>query len=68
MQWKVYFKNTNEKMKNKIQNIIIYAVLAAFIWMSISNIIQAIKCPAMTQTELFLHIPASFMCNWEICE
>jgi len=44
----------------------VYALLIAIIiWCFISNIIQAFICPEMTQTELFLHIPKSFICDWQ---
>jgi hypothetical protein len=37
-------------------------------WLFISNIIQALKCSEMTQTELFLHLPKSFICDFKNCE
>ena len=43
-------------------------LLVVFLWVSISNIIQAINCPKMSQTELFMHIPKSFVCDWDRCK
>lgn len=55
-------------MKNKTKIIATIIVISSLMWMSITNIIQAIKCPKMTQTELFLHIPKSFVCEWKVCK
>jgi uncharacterized membrane-anchored protein len=44
----------------------LYALLTAMLlWVAVSTMIQAFKCPEMTQTELFRHIPKSFICAWE---
>lgn len=46
----------------------LYIMLAIMVlWVVISSEIQAFKCPGMTQTQLFLHIPRSFICNWKHC-
>lgn len=34
------------------------------VWTSISLTIQRFKCPTMTETELFLNIPKSFILNF----
>ena len=44
-----------------------YVLYFVLVWVSISNVIQAFKCPKMSQTELFLHIPKSFVCDWDNC-
>ena len=66
-------KNNNNKLeKNKIKDYAIsmlYNVLAAvFLWVGITSTIQRFKCPSMTETELLLHIPNSFVCDWTHCE
>jgi hypothetical protein len=58
-------------MKNKILSNLINNVFALFIaslvWVGVSSTIQRFECPQMTETELFLHIPRSFMCDWRHC-
>lgn len=51
----------------KIKQILIYLMISFFVWMGISNVIQAIKCPKMTQTQLLINIPNSFIGNWKDC-
>lgn len=51
-----------------MKKILYFALIALFCWMSITNIIQAFKCPKMTQTELLLHINKSFVCDWNKCK
>lgn len=53
--------------KNNISKILYFILLTVFLWLSISNIIQAFNCPEMTNTELFLHLPKSFICDWTSC-
>ncbi len=52
-------------MKNKI---LYYILIIVTTWVSITNIIQAFKCPKMTQTELLIHIPKTVVCNWSNCK
>jgi len=54
-------------IKDNISNALYFVLVAVFLWVSISNIIQSFKCPKMTQTELLLHIPKSFVCDWKHC-
>ena len=54
-------------LKNNIRNWIYFVLVAMFLWVSISNVIQAIKCPKMSQTELFIHMPKSFVLDWKNC-
>lgn len=53
--------------KDKISNALYFVLVAVFSWVSISNTIQSFKCTKMTQTELFIHIPKSFVCDWKHC-
>lgn len=47
---------------------LLYTLLTAvLLWVAVSTMIQAFKCPEMSQTELFLHIPKSFICAWVHC-
>jgi len=54
-------------VKNTISNILYFILAAALLWTVISNIIQVFKCHKMSQTELFIHIPKSFICDWQYC-
>lgn len=54
-------------IKENIRNALYFLLFAVFLWVGISNVIQAFKCPKMTQTELFLRIPKSFVCDWDNC-
>ena len=62
-------KNDNKMNKLKIKDYAsnpLYTVLVAvLLWVSVSTMIQAFKCTDMTQTQLFLHIPESFVCDWQ---
>ena len=55
-------------MKNKIFKIIYWFTIIICLHISVTSIIQAIKCSKMTQSELFLNIPNSFMLNWNKCK
>lgn len=54
-------------MKANISNAIGIILLISLFWLPISNFIQALICPEMTQTELFLHIFKSFIGDWNYC-
>jgi len=64
-------KNNNKMNKLKIKdyasNALYTVLVAVLLWVAISNMIQAFKCTSMTQTQLFLHIPKSFVCDWKHC-
>lgn len=55
------------KIKKSISNILYVVIVAVFLWMAISTTIQRFKCDTMTETQLFLHIPKSFVCDWRHC-
>jgi len=58
----------NKRIMSKyINNTIYIAIVTAVLWLAISNAIQAFKCPRMSQTELLIHIPKSFVCDWNQC-
>jgi hypothetical protein len=50
--------------KFKIEELISILLFTIVIWVSVSSLIQAFNCPNMTQTQLFLHIPKSFIGDW----
>lgn len=64
-------KNDNKMNKLKIKeytnNALHIVIVAVLLWVSISSMIQAFKCPDMTRIRLFLHIPKSFVCDWKHC-
>ena len=48
--------------------IVVYAMLVAvFMWVAISSTIQRFKCTKLTETEIFIRIPKSFVCDWVNC-
>jgi len=51
----------------KIKEFMFGVLIITLVWLMISNIIQAFKCPTMSQTELFIHLPKSFICDWKEC-
>ena len=54
-------------IKKNIGNIYYYVFVAVCLWGLISSFIQMFMCPEMTQTEIILQIPKSFMCDWVYC-
>lgn len=58
---------TLNPIKRTAVNLLYTLLTTVLLWVAISAMIQAFKCPAMSQTELFLHIPKSFICVWEHC-
>jgi len=55
------------KIKEYANNALYTVLVAVFLWVMVSNTIQAFKCPSMTRTQLFLHTPKSFVCDWQHC-
>lgn len=47
---------------------IVFLVIGLTLWIACTGIIQAFKCPKMTQTELFLNITNSVICNYKTCK
>jgi hypothetical protein len=56
------------KFKEIFKNTIYYIIVSVLLWCTISCFIQRFKCPKMTETEIFLNIPQSFVCNWQHCK
>ena len=54
-------------IKNNISNALYFVLVAVFLWAAISSTIQRFKCAEMSETELFIHIPKSFVCDWQHC-
>jgi len=57
--------NKLKKMKTYKTAYIIAMVILS--WISITISIQRFKCVKLTQTELFLMIPDTFVCNFKNC-
>lgn len=55
------------KIKDYASNELYTVVVAVLLWVAVSSMIQAFKCTDMTQTQLFLNIPKSFVCDWKHC-
>ncbi len=49
----------------KIKILLLYLILLLNIWIGGCCTIQAILCPDLTQTELFLRIPNSFILDFK---
>ena len=69
---KLINKNKNleimmKNIKNNISNALYFVLVAVFMWVAVSSMIQRFKCDTMTETQLFLHIPQSFVCDWRHC-
>ena len=54
-------------IKENITNALLFVLVAVFLWISITTTIQRLNCKKMSQTELFLHIPKSFIWNYKYC-
>jgi hypothetical protein len=54
-------------MKNLIKYGFIAVVSCFLLWLATSSTIQRFKCKEMTETEILLHIPKSFLCDWDNC-
>lgn len=54
-------------MKNRAKNVLILLLAALVMWVAITTIIQRAACKSMSETELFLRIPKSFLCNFKVC-
>lgn len=52
---------------NNFNKVFYYLFLIIILWIVVSSTVQRFKCPEMTETQLFLHIPNSFVCNWYQC-
>lgn len=48
-----------------IKDYAVYILSVIFIWISISSTICAFKNPELTQTQVFLRIPQSFILNFK---
>ena len=48
-----------------LKTIVLLLIIIILMWISVTNTIQAFKCPKMTHTELFLHLPKTIMLNFE---
>lgn len=48
-----------------IKDCVVYILGVIFIWISISSTICAFKNPELTQTQVLLRIPQSFILNFE---
>jgi len=57
-----------KKVKTGIGKIFYILLIVVFLWISVCNMVQAFKCPKMTYTELFLHLPKSVVLDWNSCE
>ena len=55
-------------MKKVVKTLLYYIMVVIIMWIAISSLVQAAKCPSMSQTELFLRIPQSFVGDWQNCE
>lgn len=52
-------------IKTPLYNLFIALFIGSLLWLSISILITAFKCPKMTNTELIINAPNSFMLDFE---
>lgn len=57
-----------KKFFNYLGKVLYYLLIIFMLWIVFSSMIQRFKCPNMTETEIFLHIPKSVICDWEKCD
>ena len=55
-------------MKKYIKNMFNYTVILLIIWVFVCSIMQAFYCSKLTQTELLLRFPSSFIADFKKCE
>lgn len=58
------------KTKNKIDliiDILYFTVVGSFVWTAFTSIIQSFMCARLTQTEVFMRIPKSFLLDFINC-
>lgn len=51
----------------KVKTILFYIAFVLLIWAILSQLIQAIICPQLTQMEVFLHTPKSMVLDFIRC-
>jgi len=54
-----------KKLKDNLHYALMILILIVAFWLLISITIQAVLHPSMTQTELLINIPKSFICDWD---
>lgn len=58
---------TKKEIIEGLKAYLLVLLIICGLWVSISSIVQRFKCSKMTETEIFMHIPNSFICNWRNC-
>lgn len=58
--------NTKEKT-GLILDVIYFGLIAAFIWVATTSMIQSFTCTRLTQSEVFMRIPQSFLLDFITC-
>ena len=54
-----------DKTVDKMAKGVLWFFGAFFLWLSITTNIQAFKCPQLTQTQLIIKMPKSFILQFE---
>lgn len=54
-------------MKLRFRNYLITLFTVFAMWIAITSMIQRFNCIKMTETEIFIHIPQSFIFNFKNC-
>lgn len=44
-----------------------YLLIAALLYVAITNTVQKLSCPSMTETQLFLHLGETLVLNFKHC-
>ena len=56
-----------DKQKEFNQTVISGILVFILFWVLTTNVIQSFKCPKMTNMEIFLNMPKSFVLDFEDC-
>jgi len=63
-----YERTTREKIEYIVENFAWWAIILIALWLGLTNAIYSLSHPEKTQTEVFLHIPKSFICDFDLEE
>ena len=56
---------SKRQLTNGVKEFTYWAVIVVVLWLFGTNLVQAFKCPSMTNTQLFLHLPKTVMLDFQ---
>ena len=57
-----------KKNKKYYKDALILLSVSLFMWIFVTTLIQRFKCTNMTETEMLIHAPKSFVLDWKKCD